>query len=531
MSTHDDNDDNNDDDKFMIIYTVAELEDVNQTVGLQKLSQIMQNSSDLKYRYSGRFSEMSINTIKSLIERLISDKFLQKEYVKGNICVITRTQEGIDFGVTYISNIEAGLQKDPFTMVVPVTKLSASLDCCDNNEQYGDKLPREILLRWIFEGYSDDEVVWKYKINDIEGEISFGKNKIYVEYPVVMNDDFNSLNSVWDEEYDYKRNSTVDYHNLCTPSPTHEWCVKNKLRPEYVFDIAISRGDYIVYGIKIVNVHGTSTAKKYKVQGAMQGFCYKTQVEILEVSAEWILNQLKKPDFFVLERYITFNEDIMSNNHIKQQRTITKDNYVKIDLDELNKKFFDELTFYEKENYTGNEKCNDIVQKTQKECGARAKIKYVNFDNKVIYRCCRHCGMFDKVDNKIKNLTVESLNFLKCKLNKNNVHYVFDLTFNDANLLKKYVAEIKKRSENNISDLRYFQIVMKIEDRKGVTDYHMSLTTYDCHNKLSYCIGLLHGSEKKHLHQHLVYIIYKKFEKIIKNLNALEEAKKYLVDN
>ena len=152
---------------------------------------------------------------------------------------------------------------------------------------------------------------------------------LYINYPVIACSEFNSFDNLWHELYCYYcQDQTCDHTNpncyemknkndfvrdsakLCSPSPSYEWCIKNKLYPKFILDIAISHKGCIVYGIEVVDENKISENRKNDIQKLLH---LSPHVKILEISAEWILKQTKKPKILQVERYITAQKDILSN--------------------------------------------------------------------------------------------------------------------------------------------------------------------------------------------------------------------------
>src|SRR5437868_296008 len=66
-----------------------------------------------------------------------------------------------------------------------------------HNESYMHKLAKETFVEWI-----NESSCFKYEINEYSDYISY-EGRSFVEYPVVTTDEDNSLDSLWDEMYDY----------------------------------------------------------------------------------------------------------------------------------------------------------------------------------------------------------------------------------------------------------------------------------------------------------------------------------------
>ena len=73
------------DNKYMILHTIAELNDNNRSMGSHKLSQILKVQTCIRpliLKYSGKFSYMKSDIIKGLIDKLIHDKLIFKKNIK-----------------------------------------------------------------------------------------------------------------------------------------------------------------------------------------------------------------------------------------------------------------------------------------------------------------------------------------------------------------------------------------------------------------------------------------------------------------
>lgn len=65
-------------------------------------------------------------------------------------------------------------------------------------------------------------------------------------------------------------------------------------------------------GIEIVNTHKISEKKKNQIQETIKG---TSCVAVIEISAQWIMNQKNKPDIIELTKYISAQEYIESMNY------------------------------------------------------------------------------------------------------------------------------------------------------------------------------------------------------------------------
>lgn len=176
------------------------------------------------------------------------------------------------------------------------------------NESIDHKTAKELLIKWL---HNDNKIIsLSCKINGILRHFTFSQEYFFVEYPVTVCKNLNSLIVLWNNKYkNYE--AKCDDTGQCIPSPTFGWCKKKKICPKYIFDIAISENGRIVCGIEIVKTHEISEEKRRMIQETIKG----TSCEIvIEISADWILGQQEKPNVFKLEKYISADQYIISNN-------------------------------------------------------------------------------------------------------------------------------------------------------------------------------------------------------------------------
>jgi hypothetical protein len=198
------------------------------------------------------------------------------------------------------------------------------------NESLIHKLAKNQIIKWLY----DDEnknVRLTCGINGQHISLSFSQESYFIEYPVVIDTEFNSLNNLWSSHNNFKNmlhhddinmdQSIYEDSYLCDLSPTYKWCIRNNLIPEYIFDAAISENGHIVYGIEIVYTNSVSEIKKQRIQESIA----KSQCKaVIEISARWILEQNGiKPKVMELERLITCDTDVMAKHGMKQRNYVT----------------------------------------------------------------------------------------------------------------------------------------------------------------------------------------------------------------
>ena len=151
------------------------------------------------------------------------------------------------------------------------------------NESYKHKMSKEILKKW-FEDSGDG----MYKTI---GDISFRSNRksgIFLEYPICECNYTNSWNTNWDEI----TNTWDEY------VPTYEECINiYKTYPIAIIDLVCSHKGRPSIGIEICHTNPVSQEKINK----LKDFGIDN---LIEIDADWILNQTKPPTQLKYKRLI-----------------------------------------------------------------------------------------------------------------------------------------------------------------------------------------------------------------------------------
>jgi len=149
-----------------------------------------------------------------------------------------------------------------------------------DNESYKHKMAKEVLKKW-FEESGD------YTFKGI-GDIKFSPNRtsgIFLEYPICKNKSYNSWYQNWDEivcSYDEITGEWDEY------VPTYNQCIKMNVYPIAIIDMVCSSKGQPHIGIEICHKNPVSQEKinKLKEFGVHN---------LIEIDADWILNQTKIP--------------------------------------------------------------------------------------------------------------------------------------------------------------------------------------------------------------------------------------------
>lgn len=162
------------------------------------------------------------------------------------------------------------------------------------NESYKHKMAKEVLKKWFEETKDDDGYMG---IGDI-GFRSNRKSGIFLEYPICTNitttwpdPAYQNLNS-WERNWDEIEGEFNEY------VPTYDECVNiYKSYPIAIIDVVCSHKGSPSIGIEICHKNPVSQTKinKLKEIGV---------ADLIEIDAEWILQQTKRPSKLKYARLI-----------------------------------------------------------------------------------------------------------------------------------------------------------------------------------------------------------------------------------
>jgi len=153
------------------------------------------------------------------------------------------------------------------------------------NESYMHKMAKEVLKKWFEETVEDDGYM---RIGDI-GFRSNRKSGIFLEYPICTNITtsatcpfYQNLNS-WERNWDEIEGEFTEY------VPTYDECVEvYKSYPIAIIDVVCSHKGSPHICIEICHKNSVSQTKINKLK--------EIGVDcLIEIDAEWILQQTKRP--------------------------------------------------------------------------------------------------------------------------------------------------------------------------------------------------------------------------------------------
>jgi hypothetical protein len=165
------------------------------------------------------------------------------------------------------------------------------------NESYKHKMAKDVLREWFYGGE---------RIGDIGTESTSRTCGVWFEYPLVKNERYNSVLHNWDEIITnpnipdgvdvYSDRELYDKYQY-EYVPTYSDCIKLGLYPKRVVDVVIPCKGNPVYFIEICHTHPTPPEK---VKDLKQMGVYN----LIEIDAEWIMRQTKKPTQLEYKRLI-----------------------------------------------------------------------------------------------------------------------------------------------------------------------------------------------------------------------------------
>lgn len=144
-------------------------------------------------------------------------------------------------------------------------------------ESYKHKYAKKVLTEWLREsaeqvGYDNSAKIWDlcWRVN--RGAPTYG---VYEEYPISKTVGCAGYPSAWDE---------TKWGRI----PTYQELVNDGEIPQLILDIAIQEKGDIIYGFEVVHKNSVNPRKAYLLYGL--------SVQTFEISADWILRQVKNPN-------------------------------------------------------------------------------------------------------------------------------------------------------------------------------------------------------------------------------------------
>jgi hypothetical protein len=163
-----------------------------------------------------------------------------------------------------------------------------------NRESYKHKCAKDIFKNWcnstLWSSYGRSRVE-----TNLGGCITWVSNRsenAWLEYPIVVNSDLDSIYNNWDEiwpNFDFEGGDDRYWNNFV---PTYDECIKLNLIPTSIIDIVLTHKGIPRYFIEICHKNPVSDEKVKKLK--QLGL-----TNLIEIDADWILNQID------IQTYIT----------------------------------------------------------------------------------------------------------------------------------------------------------------------------------------------------------------------------------
>ena len=154
------------------------------------------------------------------------------------------------------------------------------------NESYKHKMAKEVLKEWFYGGQC---------IGNIGSHSPNRECGVWFEYPIVNTDKYDSIQNNWDELLTNPKipqeiePDSNEYHDLQSEYvPTYDECISLGIYPKRVIDVVIPHKGTPSLFIEICHKNPTSQEKINELE--MLGVR-----NLIEIDAEWIMKQTKKP--------------------------------------------------------------------------------------------------------------------------------------------------------------------------------------------------------------------------------------------
>lgn len=149
-------------------------------------------------------------------------------------------------------------------------------------ETYKHKCAKQIFKIWCGETSSFENLSWT----------SNRSENAWLNYPIVLSEQYNSMQSNWDEIWPYDDDflsNDYESHNFI---PTYDMCKKRNINPITIIDIVLPHKGAPRWYIEI----SASNDKLEKLQNLRQiNFGKDEWGGLIEIDADWILNQTCTP--------------------------------------------------------------------------------------------------------------------------------------------------------------------------------------------------------------------------------------------
>jgi hypothetical protein len=159
------------------------------------------------------------------------------------------------------------------------------------NESYKHKYAKKVFKKWCQEKEFFNTNFFDYFGYDTYEKISWTSNRekhAWLEYPIVVNEKYDSVTCNWDEIWGDCPSSFV---------PTFDDCKKRKMYPAAIVDVVLTSKGMPTYFIEICHKNPVSKSKLEKLESL-------GVPNLIEIDADWILNQTKRPEILKIKRWL-----------------------------------------------------------------------------------------------------------------------------------------------------------------------------------------------------------------------------------
>lgn len=177
-----------------------------------------------------------------------------------------------------------------------------------NIESYKHKFAKQAFKEWCdSKNWWDQDKCYSYVKTYDNSCLYWRSNRddnAWLEYPIVVNDKYNSFNHNWDEIWDLKPRKLPEDGSITFDGfvPTYNQCVENNLYPISVIDVVLPHKGSPAYFIEICHTNPVSNKKieiikQFNIENS-------NHINLIEIDAEWILKQTDIPNKLKIKRWL-----------------------------------------------------------------------------------------------------------------------------------------------------------------------------------------------------------------------------------
>jgi len=169
-----------------------------------------------------------------------------------------------------------------------------------DNESYKHKCAKEIFKQWCDStAWYDPTCGWRCVATNYNRYLTWRSNRsqdAWLEYPIVVNSNINSIQHNWDEIWPNHAEERL-FNGFV---PTYAECKEYNLYPTAVIDIVLPHKGSPEYFIEICHTNPVSNEKLEKLKQLKMG----DDACLIEIDADWILRQTGIPSKLEIKRWL-----------------------------------------------------------------------------------------------------------------------------------------------------------------------------------------------------------------------------------